>query len=95
MKQTEDLFLILKGQWYRMIEAGIKLEEYRGITPYWSKTRELGKRQYKTVTFQLGYRKNNRMTFKINKIEIGCGKENWGAEQYKKYFIINLGKRLS
>lgn len=30
-----DLFLILKGDWYDLIEAKIKTEEYRAITPYW------------------------------------------------------------
>jgi len=29
------LELVLKGKWYRMIEAGDKSEEYRDIKPYW------------------------------------------------------------
>ena len=29
------LKLVLKGVWYRMIESGEKVEEYREITPYW------------------------------------------------------------
>lgn len=31
------LHLILKAQWYCMIEQGIKKEEYREINPYWVK----------------------------------------------------------
>lgn len=31
------LHLILKAQWYNMIEQGIKKEEYRDITPYYQK----------------------------------------------------------
>lgn len=27
--------LVLKGKWYRMIEQGIKTEEYRDATDYW------------------------------------------------------------
>lgn len=29
------LVLPLKEKWYRMIESGIKTEEYRELTPYW------------------------------------------------------------
>lgn len=32
-----DLKLVLKRQWYEMIEAGKKLEEYREATPFWGK----------------------------------------------------------
>ena len=31
------LHLRLKGKWYRMIESGVKTEEYRKIKPYWIK----------------------------------------------------------
>lgn len=36
MKEKE-LYLPLKEKWYRMIEAGVKTEEYRELTPYWAK----------------------------------------------------------
>ena len=35
--RTSTLHLILKSQWYDMIDAGIKTEEYREIKPYWEK----------------------------------------------------------
>lgn len=31
------LYLPLKKEWYEMIERGEKLEEYREVTPYWSR----------------------------------------------------------
>jgi len=31
------LYLPLKKEWYDMINAGIKTEEYREMTPYWRK----------------------------------------------------------
>ena len=38
MKKNSDiLHLVLKSQWYDMIDAGIKTEEYREIKPYWEK----------------------------------------------------------
>ncbi len=33
----KTLHLILKAQWYDMIESGEKKEEYREIKPYWEK----------------------------------------------------------
>lgn len=52
-------------------------------------------RGFTRVTFQLGYRKDApRMTFEIEEISIGKGREEWGAEPDKLYFIIKLGKRI-
>lgn len=34
------------------------------------------------------------MTFEIEEIKIGKGREEWGAESDKDYFIIKLGKRI-
>lgn len=95
---SRALFLVLKRKWYEMIDSGIKLEEYREDTPYW--TKRLMKfdpvlRGLYQVTFQLGYQKNApRMTFEIAGITWGKGRENWGAEPGKNYYIIKLGKRL-
>lgn len=51
--------------------------------------------RYDTVTFQLGYQNDApRMTFEIGSITIGTGREEWGAEPDKYYFIIRLGKRI-
>jgi len=35
--QNNTLKLVLTHKWYDMIEAGIKTEEYRDVTPYWEK----------------------------------------------------------
>ena len=49
---------------------------------------------YDRVTFYLGYSKGRpSMTFAIKGIRVGVGKEEWGAEPGKKYFIISLGER--
>ena len=34
---ARSLELVLKAEWYDMIERGEKLEEYREVTPYWRK----------------------------------------------------------
>lgn len=66
------LYQPLKSKWYRMIEALIKTEEYRDVTPYWCKrflgagglaiayrlgTRDVNKAGYTHVQFSLGYPK--------------------------------------
>jgi hypothetical protein len=34
------------------------------------------------------------MTFEIKDIILGRGKEEWGAEPGKDYFVIKLGERI-
>lgn len=48
-----------------------------------------------TVTFYLGYAKDRpSMTFKINRVAIGQGRPEWGAEEGKEYFVIKLGEKI-
>ena len=51
-------------------------------------------RAFTHVTFHLGYAKDRpSMTFAINEIVCEEGKEEWGAEKGKAYFVIKLGER--
>ena len=60
------LRLILKRKWFRMIESGIKLEDYREIKPFYIPRL---KKKPTIVQFQLGYKKNcEQMTFEIQRI---------------------------
>lgn len=106
----KELKLVLKKKWYDMIASGEKKEEYREITGYWItrinnavdsvySIDNLGREQthtiYAPVTFYLGYSKERpSMTFEIKDIILGRGKEEWGAELGKDYFVIKLGERL-
>ena len=100
----KTLTLSLKKQWFDMIKAGIKKEEYREIKPYYN-TRfcepinsrifypgETGAKTFDRLVFTLGYPKaddtERRLTFKSPKIRIGTGKPEWGAEPGKLYFVI-------
>lgn len=52
-------------------------------------------RGFTHVTFRLGYHKDApRMTFELESITIGKGKEEWGAKPDTPYFIIKMGKRI-
>ena len=90
------LYLSLKEKWYRLIESGVKKEEYRVYNDYWKK-RLIGK-EYTHVQFTLGYPKRDdysrRMTFTLNGIEHQEGKEEWGAEKGVKYFVLKIGDRI-
>ena len=100
----KTLTLSLKKQWFDMIKAGIKKEEYREIKPYYN-TRfcepinsrifypgETGAKTFDRLVFTLGYPKaddtERRLTFKDPKIRIGTGRPEWGAEPVKNYFVI-------
>ena len=96
-----DLKLVLKKKWYDMIESGVKLEEYRDIKPHWT-TRLVEAivdtpkfKDIETVTFYLGYAKNRpEMQFRVKGVHIGYGKQEWGAEVGKNYYVISLGERI-
>lgn len=88
----KNLKLVLKRKWYDMIASGEKREEYREIKPYWQKR---FKQRYDTVTFYLGYAKDRpSMTFNIEALIFGKGRSEWGAEEWRYYYIIKLGKRI-
>lgn len=50
-------------------------------------------RQFEKVCFHLGYT-NTTMTFRIEYFTLSMGKEEWGAESNKHYFVIKLGERI-
>jgi len=51
--------------------------------------------KFDAIRFTIGYSKNApTFTIECNKIEIRKGKEDWGAERNKKYFVFNLGSLL-
>lgn len=110
MKKEEKkvLHLSLKKEWFDMIDAGIKKEEYRKMNNFWTSRictkNEEGeyictKEKFKYVEFTLGYPKkedtSKRMRFEIDKIYPNKGGiKEWGADLNEIYFVIRLGKRL-
>lgn len=51
---------------------------------------------YDVVEFKNGYGKNSpKITVKVKDIVQGYGKEEWGAEDGKPYFVIKLGEIIS
>lgn len=103
------LYLPLKKEWYEMIEAGIKKEEYRDMSPYWfsrlsictslicSERNCFNCQRLKFKDYDavcFSYGyTRRRMTFECKGITIGQGRPEWGAPDHET-FIIKLGKRL-
>lgn len=90
----KTLHLNVKKQWFDMILAGEKKEEYREYNRYWeSRIRKALDRHAETVTFSNGYQKNRRqVVVELIKVSAGEGVVEWGAEESKVYTIIHLGK---
>lgn len=65
------------------------------LLKYHIETHDVHFKNFDAVTFHLGYAKERpSMTFAIKEIAIAEGKEEWGAEKDKVYFVIRLGERL-
>ena len=99
---AKELKLVLKKKWYDMIASGEKKEEYRDLTTFYRRRLETGWnkpylrwRKYDIVTFYYGYAPDRpSMSFKYDGVKIGTGREEWGAEPGKEYYVIKLGERL-
>lgn len=88
------LILPIKKKWFDMIKSGEKKEEYREIKPYY----DIRFRGYyypitgmqPHVLFRNGYSKNSP-TIKCKVcITKGVGKQEWGAEPNKEYYILDI-----
>lgn len=102
MERIEDnmgpvLILPIKKKWFDMILSGEKKEEYRDIKPYytvrfqhlWQGSLNGGEATRK-VCFRNGYSKNSPSLIAKVSLSIGTGKEEWGAEPGKKYYILHI-----
>ena len=99
------MILAIKKRWYDMILSGEKKEEYREIKPYYrarlQKEWFYETRKYPTnfqnrqakkakVMFRNGYSKNSPSFIAECSLSIGTGKEEWGAEPGKKYYVLHI-----
>lgn len=95
------LTLTIKKKWYDMILSGEKKEEYRDIKKYYEKRFQtifgcgymsgLKKECPKeTIRFRNGYREDSPSFVAECTLKTGEGRQEWGAEKGKKYFIIEI-----
>lgn len=94
------LHLTLKKKWFDLIAIGEKKEEYRELKKYWGdrlcnnpKQWLDGLKEFDVVQFRNGYTTDApTITVVCEGIDFGMGKEEWGAEKDKEYFVIKLGE---
>lgn len=81
-----------KKKWFDMIASGEKLEEYRDYTPHYLSLFGKYLRTPVRVKFRNGYRADSPSFEKTVIPRIGYGREEWGAEPGKKYFVLAIQK---
>jgi hypothetical protein len=93
------LILPTKRKWFDMIINEEKKEEYRDIKPYYDRlikyfdmtgvTTKLTS-GVKKVCFRNGYSSNSPYCIAKCSLRKGKGKEKWGAEKGKTYYILDI-----
>lgn len=100
------LVLPIKKKWFDMILSGGKKEEYRETSSYWMVrfAKVFGECAYgivypkcleteslvAEVMFRNGYRKNSPSFIAKCTLSVGTGKEEWGAEPGKEYYVLSI-----
>lgn len=99
------LTLPIKKKWFDMIKSGEKKEEYREIKPYYASrfynnyiASGVGLEWilnnnpivYQDIILRNGYSKNSPSIICYVHIEKGTGKEEWGAEPNKLYYVLKI-----
>lgn len=97
------LTLPIKKKWFDMILSGEKKEEYREIKPYYTaRLLKLFMPMYrytpyntirqteKDICFRNGYSKESPAFVAKCTLSIGRGKEEWGAEPNKMYYVLRI-----
>lgn len=91
------LVLPIKKKWYDMILSGEKKEEYREIKPYYTTRFQhlwqgslIGGEAERKIIFRNGYSAKSPSFTAVCTISTGTGREEWGAEPGKKYYVLNI-----
>lgn len=107
--KTEE-YREIKQYWIKRITGGYvvnigthqKIEDsgaYRAITcnlEIIKKSKKWMPQKFDRVEFTNGYNpKSPKIIFECKSIEYGKGKQEWGAEPHKFYFVIKIGKEVS
>jgi hypothetical protein len=108
-RKIESITFAVTKYWFDMFKSGLKNEEYRAITPYWTRRlttttnihglNPLQFKRFDEVVITRGYPKRGdktrRLVFKYAGTRIGKGKPEIDCfNPDKDRFIICLGKRI-
>ena len=99
------LTLPIKKKWFDMIKSGEKKEEYREIKPYYAKRffknylisgsgldyiLENNPQVNMFIILRNGYRKDSPSIRCYVRISKGYGRQEWGAETDKLYYVLKI-----
>lgn len=86
----QTLRLTIKRRWFDMVAHGEKTEEYREIKQYYEhRLLPLFGERF-AVILRNGYRENAPTITATATVRVGEGRQEWGAEKGKKYYILTL-----
>ena len=92
------LTLPIKKKWFDMVRSGEKKEEYRNPTPYYfsrfTNLFDAFDTDVKPVMFRNGYSSNSPSFIANCSFSIKTGKEEWGAEPGKEYYVLTIKEIL-
>ena len=95
------LVLPIKKKWFDMILSGEKKEEYREIKPYYDsrfknvwKGSLIGGNAQRQIMFRNGYSKDSPSLIAQCTLSVGTGRQEWGAEKDKQYFVLTIREIL-
>lgn len=91
------LILPIKKKWFDLILSGEKKEEYRKISPYYtSRFQNLFRdnTDEKEICFRNGYSSTSPSFVAVCTLDIGEGKEKWGAEPGQTYYRLHVKRIL-
>jgi hypothetical protein len=97
------LRLTIKKQWFDMIVQGIKTEEYRDCSKFYHTRINLislqrDAKEYDKIQFFNGDYLSETLPnaiFELKSVHVGIGRQEWGAEPNKQYYVLTIGKRLN
>lgn len=99
------LVLPIKKKWFDMIKSREKIEEYREIKPYYASRffknyinsgtglewiLNNNPEVYEYIKLRNGYSNNSPTIECYVRITKGYGKEEWGAEPNKLYYVLKI-----
>lgn len=86
------MLLHIKKKWLDMILKGEKKEEYREIKPYYDVRfkKWFGEEKVAPVYLRNGYSSSSRTVCLLCSLKKGTGKEEWGAEKNKEYYVLEI-----
>ena len=95
------LILPIKGVYFSMIDSGVKLEEYREISPYYKSRFKNLFQMYpysfipygtdkKTLWLRNGYAATCPTLEVVCTLDIRTGNPDWGAVPGKDYYVLKI-----